>query len=656
MISRRWMARLAALVAGSFLFTSTGSAYYYYTYFNSTSSPFTPIVARFDLNTLSNNTVPFFISGTGPSKMYPGDSVAAMLSQINAAANVWNNVSTSSIRLAYGGFFNPGTTEAAPGIQIEFSEDIPPGLLAISIPTIVGGFDKGPNGTTFLPIFLSVMQLPSDMSNYFASYSEQFFVTVVHEFGHTLGLQHTLASSVMATLNTSASSKATPLGDDDVAGISLLYPASNYLATVGSISGTVTMNGAGVNLASVVAISPSNQAIATLTNPDGTYQINGIKPGEYFVYVHPLPQPVQGESTPDNIYLPLDSAGAYLAPNTGFATQFYPNTLNPNGQAQVIPVTAGQVASPPVNFSVTPLGSPGIGSVRTYGYTQNTYVIGAPVMMGTTTTIAATGVGLLVPNNPNNVLTPGLSIGMLGSAAQISNLRAFAPGNPYIAVDATPSFTARQGPLHLLFNTPGNLYVLPSGFSVVQTAAPLISALGPAAGGGGVAISGGQFTANTQILFDGVPAAIQSQTANILIVTPPLAPASYTAAVAAFNPDGQSSLLLNPAAATYTYPAGTSWTMAANPSVVISPSVITADGAVTLTVKGSNTNFVKGLTTVGFGTSDVQVNQVTVDSPNQLTIIVTPTVSISSANITITTGLEVISQAVGSQITATDPQ
>src|SRR5579863_2869789 len=272
MISRRWMARLAALVAGSFLLTSTGSAYYYYTYFNGTSSPFTPIVARFDLNTLNNNTVPFFVSGTGPSTMYPGDSMAAMLSQISAAANVWNNVSTSSIRLAYGGFFNPGTTEAAPGIQIEFSDDIPPGLLALSIPTIVGGFDKGPNGTTFLPIYLSLMQLPSDMINYFSgpSYSEEFFVTVVHEFGHTLGLQHTLASSVMSTLNTSASSKATPLGDDDVAGISLLYPTSNYLATVGSISGTVTMNGAGVNLASVVAISPSNQAIATLTNPDGT--------------------------------------------------------------------------------------------------------------------------------------------------------------------------------------------------------------------------------------------------------------------------------------------------------------------------------------------------------------------------------------------------
>jgi hypothetical protein len=141
-----------------------------------------------------------------------------------------------------------------------------------------------------------------------------------------------------------------------------------------------------------------------------------------------------------------------------------------------------------------------------------------------------------------------------------------------------------------------------------------------------------------------------------LIVTPPLAPAGYAASVAAFNPDGQSSLLLNPSAATYIYPAGTPWTMAANPSVVISPSVITAGSAVTLTIKGSNTNFVKGLTTVGFGTSDVQVNQVTVNNANQLTVIVTPTVSISSANITITTGLEVISQAVGSQITVTDPQ
>ncbi len=59
-MSKRWVVRLATLVAASFLLANTGSAYYYYTYFNSTSAPYTPIVARFDLNTLNNNTVPFF--------------------------------------------------------------------------------------------------------------------------------------------------------------------------------------------------------------------------------------------------------------------------------------------------------------------------------------------------------------------------------------------------------------------------------------------------------------------------------------------------------------------------------------------------------------------------------------------------------------------
>jgi hypothetical protein len=61
------------------------------------------------------------------------------------------------------------------------------------------------------------------------------------------------------------------------------------------------------------------------------------------------------------------------------------------------------------------------------------------------------------------------------------------------------------------------------------------------------------------------------------------------------------------------------------------------------------------LTTVGFGTSDVKVTNVNVQDATHLKVTVTPNVSISSANITITTGLEVISQAVGSQVSATDP-
>ena len=52
-------------------------------------------------------------------------------------------------------------------------------------------------------------------------------------FGHALGLQHTLTSSVMSTSITRTTSKAKPLTADDIAGISLLYPSRTFLAIHG---------------------------------------------------------------------------------------------------------------------------------------------------------------------------------------------------------------------------------------------------------------------------------------------------------------------------------------------------------------------------------------------------------------------------------------
>ena len=85
-------------------------------------------------------------------------------------------------------------------------------------------------------------------------------------------------------------SRARPLDADDIASLSELYGTANWTANFGSISGHVTANGQPWNMASVVAIPPVGPAVSALTNPDGSYTINGLPPGQYMLYVHPLPQ------------------------------------------------------------------------------------------------------------------------------------------------------------------------------------------------------------------------------------------------------------------------------------------------------------------------------------------------------------------------------
>src|SRR5258708_7335357 len=210
--------RLLAIVTALAMCAGTASAYYFYVHYNSRNSPFNAIVEKFDLNSLQNNTIYFYVSDTGPSATAPGDSFPAIVTEIRTAANQWNNVATSALKIQYGGLYNAASGQVNSGITVEFSNDLPPGVIAQSAPITYAG----PSNGQFVPILRSTVRIQSDLSlpatacsnNACPSNSEFFFTTMVHEFGHSLGLQHTFTSPVMSTPFTSPSPKPAPLAPD----------------------------------------------------------------------------------------------------------------------------------------------------------------------------------------------------------------------------------------------------------------------------------------------------------------------------------------------------------------------------------------------------------------------------------------------------------
>jgi hypothetical protein len=540
------------------------------------------------------------------------------------------------------------------GITVEFSDELPPGVIARGAPITYTG---GPNGQ-FVPIQRSTVQIQRDLSQPQTacsnapcpSFSEYFFTTLVHEFGHTLGLQHTFTSAVMSTYVTSSVTRAAPLALDDIIGVSLLYPTPDFSAKVGSITGTVTMNGAPVSMASVVAISPGNQAVSTMTNPDGSYTLT-VLPGAYEVYVHPVPPPLSSEVTPGNIVWPLDPNGnSFPLPKSAFQTQFYPGTQD-YSQASNVFVNPASVTSG-VNFSVAKRQYVTISSVRTYGYSQNYVPIASPpIAISSNAAMVAYGTGLL--KDPNTLL-PGLQISVLGSGAastaQVYNLQPWQGG--YIALDVALGSFAGIGPKHLLFQTADDIYVLPSAFTAVNQSPPYIASLTPAydpANGKAVAVSGTNLAQGvTRIFFDGLPGNVTGTTSDgSLLVVPPPGPASYQAVVTALNPDGQSSNYLQaPNPPYYAYDPGGSASLAVSPSAL-------APGNNVVDVVGTNTNFVDGQVVVGFGSSDAVVTGVTVLSPTHLTVNVTLNSGayIPTSAINIVNGLQLIAASQGSAIT-----
>jgi hypothetical protein len=638
--------KLRRILAVSLFATSLASGYYHFVRFQGRTAPFNPIVEKFDLTVLAEKTVTYQIAENGPAILAPGDSFPAVVSQIRAAARVWSEVETSELRLRFGGVFSPGQpVPSTPGVDVVF-EELPPGVNGYGSITVRGEFSSGAG---FVPIQRSQVVLNRDLANR-PSWGSAFFLTAVHEFGHALGLQHSFTSGAMATEVTRGTTKIRPITPDDVAGISVLYPTPSFRQQLGSITGRVAAGSNGVAMASVVAIAPRGAAISALTNPDGTFRIEGLPPSQYFVYAHPLPGALQGEPTPGNILPPLDPIGRPFDFGPNFDTLFFPASRVP---FVTIAVAAGQVTEN-VNFSVTRRTTPGIHSVQTYSFPGQTavkpaqlYSIDAPRNF-----MVASGVGLVQNSQP----APGLQITPLGGFATVppNGVRPYAPA-PASFLEVSFQFApfVQEGPGHLIFTRGNDLYVLPNALRLAHRTAPQITSLAVRPEDGTVLVTGQRFSPDTRIHFDGVPAthrALDEQ--GRLIVSLPPAPAGHRSSVAAFNPDGQSSLFVQ-APVEFLYDAAGDASSSAGISLS-TPTLPAGTESLIEIVAPQLGVTAESVVQAGFSTSDIQVRRLWTTPNGRLlaNVWVSPNAAGSYASLTLSQGLRLLTLPNALQVTA----
>ena len=115
---------------------------------------------------------------------------------------------------------------------------------------------------------------------------------LIHELGHCIGLAHATRHSPFVPSPIMAYGPGREHGTDDAVGASLLRPAPGWIARTGGISGRVSFEGQPARFVAVGVIQDEGGAarriLDVLTDEQGQFVAEGLSPGEYLLWVHPI--------------------------------------------------------------------------------------------------------------------------------------------------------------------------------------------------------------------------------------------------------------------------------------------------------------------------------------------------------------------------------
>jgi hypothetical protein len=244
-------------------------------------------------------SVQYFVTDAGVTGVSSGEFRDA----VTRAFGTWQNVSTSSVGFDFGGFVSSRPLDQDNANVIGFANrpDLERTLASTSFLIDTRSGEIIESDIFFNSKFDWSVSSAGDPGRY----DVQSIAT--HEAGHFLGLGHSSlgetevnptggrrllsAASVMFPIAYSSGNIVDrQLQDDDVAGVSDIYPDGSFRQATGSLQGKVTKGGRGVFGAHVVGFNlGTGQLVGGFSlDPDGGFAIAGLTPGVYVVRIEPL--------------------------------------------------------------------------------------------------------------------------------------------------------------------------------------------------------------------------------------------------------------------------------------------------------------------------------------------------------------------------------